>query len=101
MALDRARTTAKRTNAPRTVNWTSTSIDGQALENGVTISAATRTTGTTTSAATSLSYRQPYGTLVEVGGTVPTYTLTVSKGQRSGTVRVSGVFGKAIGQPVN
>ena len=98
MALDRARTTAKRTNAPRTVNWTSTSIDGQALENGVTISAATRTTGTTTSAATSLSYRQPYGTLVEVGGTV---TLTVSKGQRSGTVRVSGVFGKAIGQPVN
>lgn len=89
--LDRARTTAKRTNAPRAVTWTGTTFNGRPLEGGVTISSPPQT----------VTYLQPYGTLGKVGGTLPTYEIRLTKGGLSASVRVVGVFGKAVVKAVH
>lgn len=85
--LDRARLSAKRLNAPRAVTWTATTFNGRDLH-GVTI----------TETPTTLTYQPPYGTLSADGGALPAYTLTLKSGQRSGSLRVAGVFGRVVAQ---
>lgn len=84
--LSRARLTAKRTSTPQAVTWTPTTFRGAGL-GGAQISTPPQT----------ITYHGPHGTVEDPSP----LTLTITSGQRTGSVVVVGVFGKAYSQPVN
>ena len=84
--LNRARLTAKRTSTPQAVTWTPTTFRGKEL-GGAQISTPPQT----------ITYHGPHGTVEDPSP----LTLTITSGQRTGSVVVVGVFGKAYARPVN
>lgn len=84
--LSRARLTAKRTSTPQAVTWTPTTFRGAGLGRAQ-ISTPPQT----------ITYHGPHGTVEDPSP----LTLTITSGQRTGSVVVVGVFGKAYSQPVN
>lgn len=84
--LSRARLKAKRTSSTQLVTWTPTTFRGKEL-GGAQISTPPQT----------ITYHGPHGTVEDPSP----LTLTITSGQRTGSVVVVGVFGKAYSQPVN
>lgn len=84
--LSRARLKAKRTSSTQLVTWTPTTFRGAGLGRAQ-ISTPPQT----------ITYHGPHGTVEDPSP----LTLTISSGQRTGSVVVVGVFGKAYSQPVN
>lgn len=84
--LSRARLKAKSTSSTQLVTWTPTTFRGAGLGRAQ-ISTPPQT----------ITYHGPHGTVEDPSP----LTLTITSGQRTGSVVVVGVFGKAYSQPVN